>query len=145
MKYPELARASEVFRAQGLRMTMQRRLILEALEETEEHLDAERLYQRLRARDQSVSLATVYRTLHLLYQAGLIEQRFLDGDQSRGYYEIRDEEHYHFTCRQCGRVIEFESELVEQISQALTAQHGVQVQRARVHFEGLCADCAARA
>lgn len=134
--------ASKALRAQGLRMTAQRRLILKTLNEATEHLDAETLYQRLRERDRSVSLATVYRTLNVLHKAGLVDQRFLDQDHSRGFYEIREgKEHYHFTCRGCGQVIEFETELVNRLCRELSARHGVRVQRTALHVEGLCAAC----
>ncbi len=133
--------ASETLHAQGFRVTAQRRLILEALEEADEHLDAETLYQRLRKRDRSIGLATVYRTLNVLHQAGLIEQRYLDQDHSRGYYEVHTDEHYHFTCRQCGKVVEFETDLVATMRRELRERYGAQVEVAALHLEGLCADC----
>ncbi len=131
--------AAKKLRAQGLRMTSQRRLILEILETAGEHLDAEALYRCARARDASISLATVYRTLNLLHKAGIIEQRFLDQDRSRGYYEVRHEgEHFHFTCLNCGKVIEFETDLVAQIRDELRERHGLEVKYTSIHFEGTC-------
>ncbi|MBN1284195.1 MAG: transcriptional repressor [Anaerolineae bacterium] len=131
--------AADKLRAQGLRMTAQRRLVLEILEAANSHLDAEMLHQHARERDQSISLATVYRTLNLLHRAGIIEQRFLDQDHSRGYYEIHDEsEHFHFTCLTCGKVIEFETDLVAQIRAELLEKYGVIVENTRIHFEGRC-------
>lgn len=131
--------AAEKLRAQGLRMTSQRRLILETLENACGHLDAETLYQHASERDQSISLATVYRTLNLLHKAGIIEQRYLDQDHSRGYYEICDEsEHFHFTCSECGKVIEFESDLVAKIRAELRERYGVEVKHTNIHFEGVC-------
>jgi Fe2+ or Zn2+ uptake regulation protein len=137
--------ASETLRARGLRMTSQRKVILEALERADEHLDAETLYERVRKRDQAVGLATVYRTLNVLVKAGLIQQRFLDQDRSRGYYEVDRAEHYHFTCHRCGKVIEFQTGLMGQIRAQLGEQYGVQIGHTYLHFEGLCAECAASA
>jgi Fe2+ or Zn2+ uptake regulation protein len=131
----------EKLRMQGLRLTPQRRLVLDILESTEEHLDAETVYLRALERDESVSLATVYRTLNVLLDSGVIQQRFLDHDRNRGYYELYDKEHFHFTCRACGRVIEFETELVALVRRQVSRQHGVQVQYTGLHLEGLCAEC----
>lgn len=122
-------------------MTPQRRLILELLEDANTHLDAEAVYQRAREFDQYASLATVYRTLNLLMRVGIIEQRFLDQERTRSYYEITGGEHYHFTCLDCGKVIEFETSLVDQIKAELREKYGLVVQRARIHFEGTCLDC----
>lgn len=144
VNYPISKAAIDKLRARGFRVTPQRRLILKLLEEAGEHLDAGKLYQHARTHDQSISLATVYRTLSLLLKAGLVEQRFLDQDRSRSYYEIAEDEHFHFTCLDCGKVIEFETDLVAKICEELHEKCGLEVQYTRVHFEGTCShypDC----
>ena len=107
-----IEQAQKVFQHSGMRLTPQRRTILEVLDESETHLDAEALYHQAKTRDHNISLATVYRTLAALRQLGLIQQRHLTPDDQRGYYEIADQQHYHFTCLRCGRVIEFETPLI---------------------------------
>lgn len=133
--------AQEVFRQSGMRLTSQRRTILEVLGESEKHLDAEGVYRQAKARDPNISLATVYRTLAALTQLGLIQQRHLIPDDQRGYYEIADWQHFHFTCLRCGRVIEFDTPLITQIQQELADEMRVIVNRARLYLEGLCAVC----
>jgi Fur family ferric uptake transcriptional regulator len=134
--------ASAAIRESGGRFTSQRRLIAELLEDANEHLDAESLYHMAYERDTSVSLATVYRTLSMLKDAGLIEQRYFARDHGREYYEpVTAHEHYHFTCRNCHQIVEFESDLVDQIRQVLEGTVGVSVKHACVCFEGLCEDC----
>jgi Fe2+ or Zn2+ uptake regulation protein len=133
--------AQEMFRDSGMRLTPQRRTILEVLDGSETHLDAEGVYQEAKARDPNISLATVYRTLAALTQLGLIQQRHLTPDGQRGYYEIADRQHYHFTCLRCGRVIEFDTPLISQIQQELADEMGVRVNRARLYLEGFCAVC----
>ena len=128
----------------GLRLTPQRLLILQALQEAKTHLDAEELYRILKERDRRISLATVYRNLALLCEVGLVEQRFFAGSQQRVYYEPHGSEHYHFTCRKCGKVIEFESDLIPQVERALEDKHGVRVERVCVYFDGLCSECLAQ-
>lgn len=131
--------------AAGLRVTSQRLLVLEILEETEEHLDAEAIYERARARDPRVSLATVYRTLSKLKQAGLIEQRYFARDHRREYYETTDkDEHYHFTCLGCGKVIEVHTTRIAQARQELAEELGLEFAHACICFEGYCPECVAQ-
>jgi Fur family peroxide stress response transcriptional regulator len=130
----------DVFRAAGRRLTSQRRLILEVLEESDAHLDAEALHDQVRLQNPDISLATVYRTLAVLKEMGLVEQHRLG--EERGHYEpVRDSPHYHFTCLSCGRVIEFDTPLMAQIEQELCEQEGVRVTSAHLHFSGYCAQC----
>jgi len=136
-----IEQAQQAFQRSGMRLTSQRRTILEVLDESESHLDAEALYHQAKTRDHNISLATVYRTLAALRQLGLIQQRHLVPDDQRGYYEIADQQHFHFTCLRCGRVIEFETPLVTQLQQGLAEEMGVQVIQARLYLEGHCAVC----
>ena len=133
----------ETFRQAGRRLTHQRRLILEILQGSEDHLEAHELYAKVRSRDPDVSLATVYRTLSVLRELGLVEQHLLG--EEHGHFEAAGENrHYHFTCLSCGKVIEFDSEAVEQVIQELRAQKGVRVTDAHLHLSGYCAHCPAR-
>ena len=133
-------RLREVFRASGRRLTPQRRLILEVLEESDEHLDAETLYDHLRVRDPDVSLATVYRTLTVFKEMGLVEEHRL-GEVHSHYEPVRDHPHYHFVCLGCGKVIEFDAPLVEKIQRELSESKGVCVTRAHLRLSGYCAQC----
>ena len=130
----------DALRSAGRRLTVQRRLILQVLEESDGHLDADALYDRVKARAPEVSLATVYRTLAVLREIGLVEEHRLGEDH--GHYEaVRQEPHYHFTCLRCGKVIEFDTPLVAQIEQDLCEQEGVRVTGAHLHVSGYCARC----
>jgi Fe2+ or Zn2+ uptake regulation protein len=130
----------DAFRAAGLRLTSQRQLILSVLKESNEHLDADTLYDQAKARASDISLATVYRTLSVLREMGLVEEHRL-GEEHYHYEAVREEPHYHFTCRECGEVIEFDTPLVAQIEQELSEQEGVRVTNAHLHLTGYCAQC----
>jgi Fe2+ or Zn2+ uptake regulation protein len=133
-------RLQGALRAAGRRLTAQRRLILQVLEESAGHLDADALYDRVKARDPDVSLATVYRTLALLREIGLVEEHRLG--QDHGHYEaVRQAPHYHFTCLRCGKVIEFDTPLVAEIVQGLCEQEGVRVTSTHLLVSGYCAEC----
>lgn len=139
-----LEQASQAIRDSGGRMTPQRQIIVELLADAGEDLDADGLYQQAHACDASVSLATVYRTLNALEAAGLVRQHYNSRDHERKVYQlIEADAGYHFTCRQCRRVIHFESALVQQIKQMLEVEFGVQVMNACVCMDGLCPDCRA--
>jgi Fe2+ or Zn2+ uptake regulation protein len=133
-------RLRDVFRAAGRRLTSQRRLILEVLESSSGHLDAEALHDRVKRHDPSISLATVYRTLGALQEMGLVEHHHL-GEEHGHYEAVQDSPHYHFTCLGCGQVIEFDTPLVVQIEQELREREGVRVVSAHLDLSGYCARC----
>ena len=133
-------RLQDALRGAGLRLTSQRRLILQVLEESSVHLDADALYDRVKAHDPDVSLATVYRTLAVLREIGLVEEHRLGEDH--GHYEaVRQEPHYHFTCLRCGKVIEFDTPLVAQVEQELCEQEDVLVTNTQLLVSGYCTRC----
>jgi Fe2+ or Zn2+ uptake regulation protein len=135
-------RLTDALRAAGGRLTPQRRLILQVLEASDEHLDAEALYEQVKACAPEVSLATVYRTLAVLREFGLVEEHRL-GEEHGHFEAVRDRPHYHFTCLRCGDVIEFDTALVAQIEQEIHDQKGVRVVSSQLHLEGYCCKCQA--
>ena len=130
----------DVFRATGRRLTSQRRLIMEVLEKSEEHLDAESLYDKAKVHSPDISLATVYRTLSVLKEMELVEEHRL-GEERSHYEPVRDSPHYHFTCLGCGKVIEFDTPLVAQVGQDLGEREGLRVTVAHLHLSGYCTQC----
>jgi Fe2+ or Zn2+ uptake regulation protein len=130
----------EVFREAGRRLTSQRCLILDVLRESDEHLDAEDVHDRAKSRSPGLSLATVYRTLTLLKDMGLVEEHRL-GEGHSHYEAVQEEPHYHFTCRRCGKVIEFDAPVVAKIKRDVCEREGVKVTDAHLHLTGYCADC----
>jgi Fe2+ or Zn2+ uptake regulation protein len=132
---------TQIFHSTGRRLTSQRRLLLEVLSQCEDHLDAEEIYVLAKERDPNISLATVYRTLKVLKEAGIVQERMLDRERQRYHYEMAAKAHYHFTCLECERVIEFESPLIEQASDELANELGLEVVHMRVHLDGYCPDC----
>ena len=131
----------DLLRSKGLRLTSQRRLILDVLEQSETHLHAEAIHDRVKARDPDISLATVYRTLKVLKEVGIVQERILDRQGQKHQYEMAAKTHHHFTCLECGKVIEFESSLIEQESDDLAKRLDLDVVNMRVHLDGYCPDC----
>jgi Fe2+ or Zn2+ uptake regulation protein len=130
----------DTFRAKGRRLTSQRRLILGVLQESGAHLDAESLFLQAKKREPDICLATVYRTLAVLKEMGLVEEHRL-GEEHSHYEAVRGEPHYHFTCVACGEVVEFDAPLVARIEQELCEQEGVLVTDTHLHVSGYCTLC----
>jgi Fe2+ or Zn2+ uptake regulation protein len=125
---------------QGHPLTNQRRLLLELLRDVEGHIDAKGLYRRASAKDESISPATIYRTLNLFKELGLIDEMRLGN--IRCYYEIKQSpEHQHLICRGCGKVMEFQSPHFKKLIDAVRREHGFKVTKAELYLEGYCPEC----
>jgi Fur family ferric uptake transcriptional regulator len=135
-------RASEVIRAAGGRITEQRQLIIELLAQAHERIDAERLYQLAQQSDESINLATVYRTLNTLEEMGLIREQYISPGHERKYYTLAAET-YHLTCRRCHKVIAFTSDVIETLRHQLETDLQVKTFNICMCVDGLCPDCQA--
>ena len=125
---------------QGHPLTSQRRLLLELIRQADGHVDAKELYRRASSKDESISPATVYRSLNLFKQLGLVDERRLG--QVRCYYEIKQTpEHQHLVCRGCGKIIEFESPLIRKLVDRVQRNHRFNVTKAELYLEGYCEQC----
>ena len=133
--------AAQTLQATGKRLTSQRRLLLKVLAEARAHLDAEEIYALAKKKDPNISLATVYRTLNVLTEAGIVQERANIRDGQRHYYEVTNKIHYHFTCLSCRRVIEFEAPLIEQSIAELAERLNLDIVHTRVHIDGYCSAC----
>jgi Fe2+ or Zn2+ uptake regulation protein len=133
-------RLAEALRDHGRRLTRQRQLVLEVLTESEQHLDAEGVHDHAKARDPNISLATVYRTLSLLKEVGLVEEHRLGEDHAH-FEAVPEEPHYHFTCVRCGCVIEFDAPQVSQVVRRLNEEEGLQINQVHLLLRGICDQC----
>ena len=125
---------------QGRPLTNQRRLILELLRNAEKHIDAKELYRRASARDESISPATVYRSLNLFKELGLVDEMRLG--EVRCYYEIKQSpEHQHLVCRGCDKVMEFQNPHFQKLIEAIRRERGFKVTKAELYLEGYCPEC----
>ena len=135
------ARFREFLATRGLRMTRERVVILDAILAASDHFDAEKLYLDLRSRESLVSRATVYRTLDLLVQCGLVDRSRFASD-SFSYEPIHGREHHdHMVCTACGHVTEFVSAEIERLQDEACAEHAFQAETHRLTIFGLCARC----
>lgn len=132
----------------GFRITSQRRTVLEVISGSPGHLTAEEVYERARQVNPHISLATVYRTLNVLTDAGLMKQRHISPDHARSHFEAAEaQDHFHFRCLGCGRVIEFRNEAaVRSLCEGLRGVPGVgRILDICACVEGYCEACAPQA
>ncbi|MCC5975534.1 MAG: transcriptional repressor [Rubellimicrobium sp.] len=122
--------------ARGLRMTDQRRTIARILEEAEDHPDVEELHARAAQADARISIATVYRTVKLFEEAGILEKHeFGDG---RARYEAADRDHHdHLIDMQTGEVIEFIDPEIEELQERIAARLGYRLKGHRLELYGV--------
>lgn len=144
-KKEEFTKEREIFlehiQNSGLRRTAQRDLIMEIFLRTEDHLTSEDLYWLVQKEDPSIGHTTVYRTLKLLTDAGLArEVRFGD---NKTYYEhhYNHQHHDHMICTECGRVIEFFSEAIEQMQDKMADKLGFRPTHHSLRIWGICDVC----
>jgi Fur family ferric uptake transcriptional regulator len=130
-------------RQRGVRLTRQRQILLDLIDKSGEHLDAERLFQLAKERDPKLNRVTVYRTLKMLKTGGLVDELDLmhhEGDQH--YYETRmKQEHAHVICLRCGKVEEFFGEPLRRLRRQIETHFGFQVLLARTEVGGYCSHC----
>src|SRR6202451_4377379 len=127
----------------GIRMTQQRRAILQVMETATKHLDAAQLLRKAQKLDPSVDRSTVYRTLRLLKRQGLIDELDLMHIHGEGHYYERklNRDHIHMACLRCGKITEFVSDSFERLKQQVEKDCRFRVLISRLEMGGDCAAC----
>jgi len=132
-----------MLQAEGKRMTSQRALLLRIIQGSSGHLDADEIYRQAREHDPRISLSTVYRTLNLLKELDLVEELHLD-EEHHHYEMAADTVHHHLVCAECGRIVEFQSPLLDELGAELEQEHGFALQRLQIDALGRCQECQRR-
>lgn len=131
--------------SKGVRLTAQRRALVEVIQEADEHLDAGALLELARKREPSIDRATVYRTIELLKKLRLIDEldlMHLQGEKH--YYEVKTKtDHIHLACFRCGRIEEFTSPLFEELKAEISKEAGFTIRVTRLEVGGNCRACGA--
>ena len=138
------------FRNDRLRVTRPRQLIIEVLANTRQHLSADEIYFRVHQSSPTTGLTTVYRTLDLLEEMGIVTKlQFGDG---RSRYELienpkKPRHHHHLVCTACKRIVEYddfvdeEVKLLRKVEKELSRKHGFQITGHVIQFHGVCTSC----
>ena len=120
----------------GMRMTEQRRVIAQVLERSDDHPDVEELYRRAAEVDDKISIATVYRTVRLFEEAGILERHDFRDGRSR-YEQVSDDHHDHLIDLQSGKVIEFTNAEIEQLQELVARRLGYKLVDHRLELYGV--------
>ncbi len=124
----------------GKRVTSQRILLLDLIQKSEGHLDAEALHHQARGKHPRLSLSTVYRTLQLFKKLGLVDEH--NFGETHHHYEMKGQnEHHHLICLGCGDIIEFQCPLTNKIKKDVGEKNDFQIIDTEVRMVGLCSEC----
>jgi len=133
---------AETLRSRGLRLTAQRQLVLEAVHALG-HATPEQVHTRVAQVAAGVNITTVYRSLELLEELGLVTHAHLSHGAPT-YHAVGEDQHVHLVCRSCDGVQEIPSQSLSQLARALEAERGFLVDVGHVALFGLCAQCGSR-
>ena len=133
---------AEEMRARGFRVTPQRAVILETVAHMHGHIAVQEVFQIAGERLPGLNIATVYRTLETMEDAGLVDKLSVDSDTDR--YSLRDtaHPHGHLVCECCGAILELGPEVLHQVAQTVLEATGHQIDHAHLTLPGTCRACA---
>jgi Fur family ferric uptake transcriptional regulator len=127
-------------RGLGYRLTPQRIMVLSAIENSDDHISAEEIYAQVAARYPRVNMSTIYRTLELLKQLGLICE--VDLGEGRIRYHSEDKgHHHHLVCRKCGAIIDVGESVLFPLQAVLLQAFGFSAELRHMAIFGLCENC----
>jgi len=138
-----MERFEKGLRKAGVKITIQRMEIFREAAESGDHPDAETIYKRVRKRIPTVSLDTVYRTLWLLLDLGLLST--LGASRDRARFDANMKIHHHFVCIQCGMTRDFYSEELDRLKIPDSVEAFGSIEKTHVEVSGLCRQCSAKA
>ncbi len=131
----------DLLRRRGYKITPQRRAVLRVIAESQEHLTPADIYERVHKEHHSIGLVTVYRTLDILDELGLICGVYAE-DGRRSYLLTRpSEHHHHLICSGCGRVVDFTGCHLGGLEKRLSQETGFKIERHSLEFTGCCPSC----
>jgi Fur family ferric uptake transcriptional regulator len=144
MQKRELQIFRKYLERRGLKLTSERRALLDEIFGRHEHLEADELLVRLRSQHKKISRATIYRTLELLVDSGIVG-RLRIGEAGYRYERLRAGDHHdHLICTQCGRVVEFFEPRIEALQDDVAARHGFILLSHSHQMRGICRACRPR-
>jgi Fur family ferric uptake transcriptional regulator len=130
----------ETLRSHGFRITPQREMIIEVIAHQGNHINADEVFALVQKRSRSVNIATVYRTLDLLVEQGLVSRIDL-GEGRVMYATTQHGPHIHLICRQCGRIIDAEQEMLAALTNQLMSDYQFAADLHHISLLGLCSSC----
>jgi Fur family ferric uptake transcriptional regulator len=131
---------TETLREQGYRLTPQRLMILSAIHGSDHHISAEEIYEQVHGKYPHVNISTVYRTLELLKELGLVTETDLGGGKLR-YHSVENGHHHHLICRKCGRIVELDEAVLKPVEGTILRKYGFKPDLSHLAVFGHCLEC----
>jgi len=136
-----LNRFKEALKKEGLKYTPQRTAVLEEIIKDKGHRESEEIYLALKKRGQHVSRATVYRTMDILVNNGFARKMNLGDGRARYESKVNSPHHDHLVCMDCGLIVEFMDQKIEDLQDKIAIQYNFQLKRHIHQLFGLCKKC----
>jgi Fur family ferric uptake transcriptional regulator len=130
----------QALKGMGYRLTPQRMMVVEALHDAEKHVSAEEIYAQVRARYPYANISTVYRTLELLKELGLVTEIAL-GDGCVRFHPAEKGHHHHLVCQKCGKVIDLPESALDSLEKILRDDYQFKADLKHMAVFGLCSEC----
>ena len=124
----------------GYRLTPQRLMILSAIENSEDHISAEEIFAQVVAKYPHINISTVYRTLELLKQLGLVTETDLGGGRVR-YHPVDKGHHHHLVCKECGAIIDLDESVMARLHDVLLNRYNFNADLKHLAIFGRCGNC----
>lgn len=131
---------TETLREKGYRLTPQRLMILSAIHGSDQHISAEEIYAQVCAKYPNVNISTVYRTLELLKELGLVTETDLGGGRFR-YHSLEKGHHHHLICRKCGHIFELDESVLKPVEGTILRKYGFKADLSHLAVFGHCVRC----
>jgi len=130
----------DALREKGYRLTPQRMIVVEAIEASNDHISAEEIRAKSQLKYPYINMSTVYRTLELLTEQGLVTETDLGGGRSL-YHPTGKADHHHLVCKKCGRVTDIDVSLFQPLKDEIRAKYGFNADLEHIGIFGICTDC----
>ena len=132
---------ADYLKRNSLKMTRQRRLIVDTFLSTDGHLSADELYEEVRKKDPGIGFTTVFRTLKAMTECGLARETDLNDGRIRFERLYRRPKHHHIVCQECHKTIEFFSPELEELQASIASEYGLKPVQQRLQIYGICKEC----
>ena len=129
-----------ILRAQGYKLTPQRRAVVKVVTSTKDRLTIATIYNKLQRIHTGIGLVTIYRTLEILAELGLVCEIYT-GDKCRSYTTGTSQHHHHLVCSSCGKVVDFSGHYIEKLEESLSRESGFRIEEHPLEFIGVCGSC----
>ena len=138
---PEFHILRSYLKTKGLKQTAQRDLILEIFLKCDGHILIDELFEKVRKEDSSIGIATIYRSVNIFKECGLVNEQLLPNGKKVIEKLYQKAHHDHLLCNQCGKLEEFEHPLIEKYQEDVAQEHGFKLESHRMILYGICRDC----